>query len=263
VSIARPLIQIRARSLLDLADLALLVIRRRPLAIGVTAALGIAPWALLNAWLIGFSGPDDASLHLLLIVVEAPLATAPLTVLLGGLMFHQRPTAKEVRQRLIAHLPSLILYQGLLRGLCVLSFVGIWLVPMRLAFLNEIVLLERGAWTKVTARSMALTAERSGELFLKGLFQVLFGLLFLMAVTFAGGQLLDIINQDFTWHRPRWNATSEALPIVAAWVAAAAFAVLNFLTYIDQRIRLEGWEVELRLKAVGRSMAEELESWSA
>ena len=32
----------------------------------------------------------------------------------------------------------------------------------------------------------------------------------------------------------------------------AFFAVARFLAYIDQRIRLEGWEVELRLRAVGR-----------
>ena len=36
------------------------------------------------------------------------------------------------------------------------------------------------------------------------------------------------------------------------WIAIAFFAVVRFLSYIDRRIRLEGWEIELRLKSVGR-----------
>ena len=33
-------------------------------------------------------------------------------------------------------------------------------------------------------------------------------------------------------------------------------AVVRFLSYIDRRIRLEGWEIELRLKSVGRALEE-------
>ena len=46
----------------------------------------------------------------------------------------------------------------------------------------------------------------------------------------------------------------EYLPIViyvpiAMWLVAGIFAVARFLSYIDVRIRQEGWEVELRLRA--------------
>jgi hypothetical protein len=41
----------------------------------------------------------------------------------------------------------------------------------------------------------------------------------------------------------------------------AFFAVVRFLTYIDRRIRLEGWEVELRLRALGAAMMEDAERW--
>ena len=37
------------------------------------------------------------------------------------------------------------------------------------------------------------------------------------------------------------------------WLAIAYFGVVRFLSYIDRRIRLEGWEIELRFKAVGRA----------
>ena len=61
------------------------------------ALAGIAPFAALNAWLFG-SIPDlGATLFpRTLWILEAPFATAPLTVVLGGLMFGQRPTAAKV-----------------------------------------------------------------------------------------------------------------------------------------------------------------------
>ena len=44
----RTLVQIRERSYLDLLDLALLVVRQRPRALGLAAAAGIAPFAAVN-----------------------------------------------------------------------------------------------------------------------------------------------------------------------------------------------------------------------
>ena len=40
------------------------------------------------------------------------------------------------------------------------------------------------------------------------------------------------------------------------WIAIAFFAVVHFLAYIDRRIRLEGWEVELKLRSVGVALEE-------
>ena len=82
----RTLIQIRERSFLDLLDLALYVARARPMVLGLTALVGIAPWAALNYWLLW--DPDlPPSLWVVLLIFEAPWATAPLTLVLGDLMF--------------------------------------------------------------------------------------------------------------------------------------------------------------------------------
>ncbi len=48
----RTLIVIRERSFLELLDLALVVVRDRPVVLGVTALAGIAPFATLNIWLL-------------------------------------------------------------------------------------------------------------------------------------------------------------------------------------------------------------------
>ena len=77
----RTLIVIRERSFLDLLDLALLVVRDRPVVLGLTAIAGIAPFAAFNVWLL--SGDDSRFvLWVLLLIMETPWATAPLTVAL-------------------------------------------------------------------------------------------------------------------------------------------------------------------------------------
>ena len=84
----RTLTQIRERSFLDLLDLSLSVVRARPVVLAVTAFVGILPWAVLNYWVL-----SDPNLELplltwiILLAMEAPWATAPLTVVLGDLMF--------------------------------------------------------------------------------------------------------------------------------------------------------------------------------
>ena len=62
--------------------------------------------------------------------------------------------------------------------------------------------------------------------------------------------------QQFGWFGDlrAWSASS------AIWFLVAFFGVVRFLTYIDQRIRLEGWEIELRLPVAGAAM-EDAERW--
>src|SRR5262245_57242914 len=104
------LIQIRERSYLDLLDLALLVVRNRPWILVLAAVVGIAPFAALNAWLL--SDPDIPRWYcLVLLFMEAPWATALLTLVLGGLMFDQPPRAGAMFRRIALALPALILTQ--------------------------------------------------------------------------------------------------------------------------------------------------------
>ena len=45
------------------------------------------------------------------------------------------------------------------------------------------------------------------------------------------------------------------LPL-ALWITAMYLTVVRFLSYLDLRIRYEGWEVELRMRAEANRMAE-------
>lgn len=262
MSFGRTLIQIRERSFLDLLDMTLVVLRRRPLTLGLAALAGIAPLAAANAWLLSMLA-DDAPKPLVLlwlILVEAPWATAPLTVVLGGLMFGDRPSTRRVLRDLFRGFVPMFLYQGLLRGLLCIFWVLVPLIPARLAFLDEVILLERGRWASALARSATLCSDRGGELFARWLVQLLYGSLFVACFWWASGRVYEVLIDRWTWEEPAW---ADALGVrfqVGVWVAVAFFSVVRFLTYIDQRIRLEGWEVELRLRAAGAAM-EDRERW--
>ena len=79
----------------------------------------------------------------MLLYLEAPWATAPLTVVLGGLMFGQPPAFSLVFRRLVVALPALFLMHVILRCVLTMTMILFWLVPARLWFASEVILLER------------------------------------------------------------------------------------------------------------------------
>jgi hypothetical protein len=252
----RTLIQIRERSFLDLLDLALVVVRSRPRVILLAALVGIAPFAALNAYLT--YDPEFAFVYYLgLLAVEAPLAMAPLTVVLGGLMFGERPSAARVARTVFQALPALIVYQVIVRALLVVSVIFYPVVPAKLAFMDEVILLERGRVGAALKRCSTLTGNRGGDFFGQWLAEVAFGFLFVAAFWFGTGAITNALTTaELTWDEAGWGDLYGFRMQLAVWLAITFFAVARFLTYIDQRIRLEGWEVKLRLQAVGRALGE-------
>ena len=252
----RTLIQIRERSFLDLLDLALVVVRNRPQSIGLAALAGVLPCAALNAWLtrdptFPFYG------YLVLVAVEAPWATAPLTIVLGGMMFGERPNAGKIAKALGRGLPALIFYQLIVRALLVVVFPFFPIVPMRLAFMDEVILLERGRATSAVKRCSTLTGDRGGDFFGQWLAQMFFGAAFIACFWFGTGAVVNALTSaELTWDEPGWRDLYGLRFQLAVWLSIVFFAVARFLTYIDQRIRLEGWEIKIRLQAVGRALEE-------
>ncbi len=258
----RTLIQIRERSFLDLLDLAVVVLRKKARPVGLAALAGILPCALLNAWLT--SDPEfPPVLYFALLLLEAPWATAPVTVVLGGLMFGERPTTRQAVRTLLRGLPALLLYQALVRTLLMVSVVFYPIVPTRLAFVDEVILLERGKARTVVKRSSTLCGDRGADYFGHWLAQLVFGALFVLCFWRGVGVLVNALFDTDLKVSLFETEVSDVYGVrvqVAVWVAVTFFGVARFLTYIDQRIRLEGWEIKLRLHAVGRSL-EEASRW--
>jgi hypothetical protein len=255
LAIERTLVQIRERPLLDLLDLSLVVVRERPFTLGLTALLGIAPFFAFNLWLFQVSEDASSFFALTAWMLEAPLATAPLTLVLGGLMFGQKPTLRRSLGSLLRGAFGLVVVHGFLR------YLLFFFIPTRLAFANEILLLERGRWWKILGRGSDLASQRGSEFVLLGLFQLIltyaFAFLFFIGISRIEETLLV---ESLTWEVPDDSAFSSWRFQLPIWIVVAFFAIVRFLTYIDQRIRLEGWEVELRLREVGEAL-EEARRW--
>ncbi|HWE35104.1 MAG TPA: hypothetical protein VG406_00920 [Isosphaeraceae bacterium] len=263
----RTLVQIRERSMLDLLDLALVVARRRAGALALAAVVGIAPWAALDAWLLRRPGVNPWFV-LLLLALEAPWATAPLTVVLGALMFGRRARVGGTLLALARGLPAMILYQGIVRGMFLVICVLWPFVPARFCFLDEVILLERYRFWGALGRSWTLSRDRGTELFGQWVFQVVTGALFVACFWIAAGKLRAVtLGEELSWAVPDlfdpifWDEQARGWRAqVASWLAIAFFGVARFLTYVDQRIRLEGWEVSLRMMQAGATL-EDPERW--
>jgi hypothetical protein len=247
------LVRIRERSHLDLLDLTLLVVRRRPRALGVAAVAGIAPFAAVNAWLL--ANPEfPRILWPVLLFFESPWATAPLTVVLGDIMFGRPARARDVARRVARGLPALffahVVYRGLRGTVLLLPFVmgSPW-------FANPVILLERAGVRTAVRRSARLAADCSGGTFQMALAQLAFGLAF--AVCFwlgTGAAISTVFRGETTWERPVLGDLSGLRFQLGVWIAIAFFGVARFFLYLDQRIRSEGWELKLRLQAAARDM---------
>ena len=249
-------VQVRERTFLDVLDLAMEVVRQRPLTIALAALAGAVPFAVLNALLMALP-QFPAGMLFYLLVMEAPWATAPLTVVLGGLMFGERPSPWRVFRTLVRALFPMLVFQFVVRGVFAVTTVLILLVPTQMTFLNEVILLERGKWYSGFRRCTKLTEGRRGEFLGQWLAQTAFGAAFVLAFWAGTGALWStLFTSDPTW-QPVLSDLVGVRFHLALWLAIEFFAVARFLSYIDQRIRLEGWEVRLRLTAAGRLLEDE------
>jgi hypothetical protein len=245
-------IAVRERSQLDILDLALRVSRAYAWRLLVAFAAGIVPMMALNAWwLAGLSEPDFEFgfpaqymvFMVLLVAFEAPLATAPATLYLGKAVFTERPQPRNIAREFRESLPQLLLYQGLLRFVC-----------FRWRYLNEVILLERNPVRRRSPGSES-TLERSRVLH-RGEGGDFSGWRFanaaVGAVLFASIWFSIFLVRLMLLSRWEWGFDQPMFTLyfpLALWLVVGYFTVVRFLSYLDLRIRREGWEVELLMRA--------------
>lgn len=285
-------VAIRARSLSEIGDLALLLTRRFPAASIVAFACGALPWALLNLALIGdiplaqFADPiyDEQMytelarylfLMVVLVILQAPIAGVLTTMLIGRRVFEQQVTWRSAWGDVGRIGWRWFWRLGVLRGpiplmLLLASNWGGQFAPGRelfwplallgLAviqrggrpFLPEILLLERcpprcqdPAVVTLRRRNTALHGPLTSELF--GRFLTVALILSLLAVG-VGYSLIWLGHVMFgSWDL---GAVTYLLIVpMSLWAIAGLSVLVRFLSYLDLRIRLEGWEVDLVMRA--------------
>ena len=285
-------IVIRERSFLETLDLSLQVIRSyaRPLAISL--AVGAAPMLLANYLLVGWMADidlrDESPIRYIwamtvLVFLEAPWASALANLYIGNALFHQPPTLRQMLRKVFRSMHRLALCHGVMRLVFpawlvlflvfgeedfdpVMEFVLLGAFAFLAAgirafrpFANEIILLEETPFRRrgknsinYSRRSNMLHLPSTSDLLGTWCCAAVLGV-FLTASLY--GSCLFISGIFFN----RWDAGAFlvffCLP-AAMWLTAGFFAVVRFLSYLDLRIRQEGWEVELLLRAEASQLAE-------
>lgn len=232
-----------------------------------------------------------------LIYLEAPLASIFVVAYLGPAVFLEKRTVRQIAADVLSQTVQLVLCLGLLRG--VLIAIGIFLLVDRLEmngflegfvlvvvllaatavrafrpYVCEIILLEKNPLraknegvTTMGKRSTHLHGPYSADLLIRwfgtaavGVF--LLALALLTAIVAQGVLISDwpfsgFGTEDFAWHLD-WFKLQVVYP-ACAWLVVAFVSVVRFLSYLDLRIRHEGWEVELLMRAEALRLATRME----
>jgi hypothetical protein len=180
-------------------------------------------------------------------------------------------------------LPTWLLYLMLDRSAEPNGFIEWFLVPVVVAswsgamrafrpYINEIILLERNPLISrnphqitIHRRSSHLHGPSSADLFVRWFLSAGVGLfligLALVTVTLLIGILVsewpvtvDLSGGQLFSFELNWFHIQVMYPF-CLWLVVAWFSIVRFLSYLDLRIRHEGWEVELLMRAEALRMA--------
>jgi len=283
---------VRVRTLSEIGDLAMVMIRRYPSALTIGFVAGAVPWILMNAILLSWIpvqenqyGLEDSAAQqeifrylawmLLLIVLQTPIAGVFTTIFLGQAVFEQQPTwasvFREGRRQFWRWFWVLGVKRLAVPSMLILAFrygvgfdpvvdvmlpvvilIAIALIRASRPFVPEILLLEQCPIRSkdknvITARrrSKSLHSPMNSEL--SGRF---------LAISFMACWLFASVLWSMIWVRGiasgYWNWGLLVLLVLvpaAAWLISGLTVLIRLLNYLDTRIRLEGWEVELAIRA--------------
>lgn len=285
-------VKIRVRTLSEIGDLSLRMIRQYPVAFGPVFMIGAGLWMLIDVAILGWlpwqwsqldQVDEEATLDLFryllwmttLVALQIPLAGSFATYYLGQAVFEQQTTLRKTIREVNSQIGALIWTLGIVRlaipmtviaalrwgqptvaamdfTLPLLALLIVAVIRSNRPFLPEMIILEkcplRSKDPNVIAlrrRSKALHSPMAGEL----------GSRF-VAVATVLMVLCASIYYTLVWCRGiatnSWSMDMIALAVffpLSLWLAGSLSVIVRLLGYLDTRIRLEGWEVELAIRA--------------
>ncbi len=225
--------------------------------------MGILPAACFNFAITAnrsFARAEDRPTFWLvaiaLVMIEAPIATAPLTLYLGQTVFSRRAMPAQLARGFFSCLPQLFLLQFMLRALLIFPVFTCFIPYGLWPYLSEVILLERNpllagrGQISTLRRSSVLHRGDAGIFLLRALGALFLAPLLIVALWVSQNFVLQsLLGYDLGW-------TGKAVAAqVDLWLLVVYFTLARFLSYLDQRIRNEGWEVELLLRAERNRLA--------
>jgi len=251
-------IALRPRGPLEVFDLTMTFLRARARPVLRMLALTVLPaWVLLApvAWLTGGHWAT-----LLVVVLLSPVLQAPFTVLGGSLMFADDVRIGRVLREVVRTLPTLIVTWLIGSVGWVLSLVtclyGMPFIQAGLLYLPEAAMLERVRPMRTLRRSTRL-AGANVLIALVGavarwFLLVWFGLLGELVGVFV----LDTILQLHAPLGTILDGQITPLFLLGALISQPVFALYRLLLYVDVRTRVEGWDLQVALRALDPESAQ-------
>ena len=274
-------IAIRERSNLEIYDLAAIVMVRHIRPIMVLLLLNALPFALLDYYLVGWVTDVSFSygfstlyytMMLALIATQAQLGTCLITIFMGRVMFMEEHSVRAVLRLFFKRLPYFLFSQGILRlalfavllawvtpheegpqiagfwfGLIMIAATGILVRSLR-PYLPEVIFLEQTPLKK--KGDLPSLSERSKNLHSLASYSIMWQFI-LMRVTvplmlFAVHSVFIMLDSMLSIRANSEQSLQPFYLLASGWFVAAFFAVVQFLMYINVRIRQEGWAVQLK-----------------
>lgn len=283
---------IRPRSISEICDLSLLVMRHYFVPFWIAFITGALPWVLLDVAVLApqvydyeFEGIVDEEtvgnriwyfwIHGSMVFIQAQIAGVVATSYIGQAVFESRPSVRQVASSVFRIASRWIWVLGIVRGplLLVGVFICCWLFDWSMAAMSgwisvllvyvgilrsirphvpEIVILEQpplrapkqGQLT-LRRRSSYFHSMVAGDCFSRCLAMTV------LAVVLTGSLFMSLLFVQGVFYR-NWSMGMIAqivyLPL-AMWIVSGYMTIVRFLCYLDFRIRLEGWDVDLGLRA--------------
>ena len=290
------LIAIRERSSLEVFDLAANVLVRHLQPIMVLLFLNATPFMVLDYYLINWMTDVSFSYELStayyvamvsLIISQAQLGTCLITIFMGRVMFLEEHSVWIVVKQFLKRLPYFLFSQAILRlfffailvawftapkdnedaylvawlVLPAIAAVGLLVRAMRpfvpeMLYLEKTPLVSKNKRPSLSQRSNNLHQLASASITKQFMLMLLFAPLLLFSVH-------SVFVMADSMFSIRANSEISLQPfyiIVSGWLVAGFLAVVRFLTYIDVRIRQEGWSVELKFRSESALLRQSSES---
>ncbi len=113
-------------------------------------------------------------------------------------------------------------------------------------------------WTRIFKRRKEFYRSSGSDIFSNAIAELLLGSLMLYLLNGIVQSITDLWNQQWKWESRHLDSSMllhQTFPIfswegqLAIWLLIGFLAVVRFLTYLDCRIRTEGWDVNLKFRA--------------
>jgi hypothetical protein len=201
-------------------------------------------------------------------ILESPWVTVFITLYLGQITFTERFSTRLAWRMFWRSWMKLFVFQTVIRNILMVTWVLAPVAYVALYYINHVILLEQTKLFQTWQRRTALNSRN-----LRGILQLAFVELAVLALgIFVGSQILGAVSAlwrdqfslqeqflmmlENPWNLLRLERWETQL---ACWMALSFVTVWRYATYLDCRVRREGWDVELQM----RDQALAYQSWEA